>query len=178
MNFYTNKNKQISIQEIILNHLKKILEISTREFKADCKREVYQNNQVVSIIQEDNRIVYIQAIENFCYSLLPYFDEEAKKDFDELVGVISMPFFEYSKVYEKQIKEYIKKMTGLDGEPTTDQIEKIMIVHQLRNARILFKKMNMLLKRKNYLKGKGYIEGEDETNDGIVDIDKDVEENE
>lgn len=169
--FYTNKNKSISIQEIVLKHIQKILEISTREFKANCKREIYSGNQVSVIIEEDARIIYCQSVENLSYVLIPYFDAKMEEGYEEMIEVLNLPLYVYSKKFEKEIKKLIKDTTGQETEPNPNQVEKIQITHMLQVAKTLFRNLNLLLKRKRYLKAGTYIEGSEEENE-IVDTDE------
>ena len=164
MAFITNSDK-LSFREIVLGHLKHILELSTREFTRDYKRTVYSGNGSTEIITEDNRKCYVQAVENLATVLIPYFDKTMTEKYNELCPLLEMTNYEFSSEYEKDYVKIHKDVDKFNSNPKSisySWIEGIFILFKLKNARILFKELNFLLKRVDYLKGSIYGEGESE----------------
>ncbi len=72
---FNKQQDKLDFKQIVLSHLKKILEISTHELR-DSTSIIIQGNFNQTSFQEDTRYAYIQSIENLAYVLFPYFDEK------------------------------------------------------------------------------------------------------
>lgn len=152
---------KLEFRQIVLGHIKKILEISSRELKDDSHLVIHGNFSETKI-SEDTRVSYLQAIENLSYILLPHFDKPMKTIYDSEIKIINGFDFEIKKSMKKKYDE-IKKETKED-----DLGEKFIIEMKLRSAKKLFIGLNLLLKRNEYLKTSVYGESKDD----IVEDDK------
>lgn len=144
--FITDKNK-MEFREIILQQLKRILELCSNEFRGGYWTQKQEGYQVVRQYIPDSRKCYIQSVENFSIILFPHFDKtmvEAYKKYNESI--------------EKDKKELKKKYTE------KDELKFNLVENKLVLAHTLFKDLNSLLHRKKYLKsavyGEGYLEEE------------------
>ena len=170
-----NKNNGIEFREIVLNHVKRILELSSHELKNNTQ-VVNHGNYSQTTIQEDTRYSYIQAIENLAYVLMPYFDSKIKDVYKTCIKKITS--FDYEILNELK-KEY-EKVCEDAGEKN---IGKSFVMEiKIRSAKKLFYELNLLLKRKAYLKkeiygDEGFIEedGKDEEDKKDEEKEKDEE---
>ena len=71
--FVSNKEK-LSFREIVLSHLKKILELSTNEFRGGWNKPILHGNRVDYEYISDTRKCYTQAVDSLSDVLLPHFD--------------------------------------------------------------------------------------------------------
>jgi len=152
---YSNQKSEISFREIILAHLKKILEISNSELRD--KTIVRNHGQYSETVEnEDTRLSYIQSIENMSYALIPYFDKEMQKVYDECIEVITSFPYELKETFKEEIEEAKQKLNK----------EKIPLEYyteiKIHYAKKLFIELNKLLKRNDYLKTAVYGEEQDE----------------
>ena len=152
---FITSDKKMDFRQIVLFHLKKILEISNKEL-ADLSYEEVRPNSVVIIHKEDTRRSYIQSIENLAYILLPYFDNKIKEVYKKCIKVINFYGYEIRKEFKKELEE-IKKESGKEGE------KELYIEFKIKYAKELFCALNLLLKRNDYLKSQVYGEEEDIT---------------
>lgn len=154
-NFITSKYEKIEFRDIVLEHLKKILELTRLEFRGG----YIQKKNVGGIVEEtyipDTRKQYIQAIESLSDILLGFFDKtmnDKNKDLNE------------------KMKEQLKKFKDSKKEIGSVEHNEYMI-EKLILSRSLFQELNLLLHRKDYLKAKIYEEIEEDDED-VVDVDK------
>ncbi len=149
MGFVSAEKDKISIKEIILEHLKEVLKITRLEFRGG----YYEKKVVGGIIEEnyvpDSRKQYIQVVESLSDILLPYFDKDMEKEYKELM-----------KTNDKNLEEFEKSKGDIGSLQHNDYI-----IKKLRLMRTMFQQLNLLLHRKDYLKGKIYTEGLDDDDD-------------
>ena len=147
---------KLDFKQIVLSHLKKILEISSSEMR---DKTIIRNhgNYTETMENEDTRLSYIQAIENLSYILLPYFDEETEKIYEESVEVLNL--FSYQIV--NKFKEEYDKINEELGEGSVKNKYWALEI-KIRYAKKLFIALNLLLKRNDYLKSAVYGEDKDE----------------
>jgi len=149
---FIQKKQKLEFKDLVLQHLKKILEITTSEFKGGYYKESVINNILTKEYIPDTRKQYIQSIESLSDILLPHFDQKIKEPY-------------------KTISEKIKKLTeGMKKKKKLTDLEiRDYTLDKLEFCRELFRELNLLLKRKDYLKGSIY----DET--GLVDTDEETQ---
>ncbi len=152
-NTYTHD--KLEFRQIVLGHIKKILEISSSELR---DKTIIRNhgNYSETIENEDTRQSYMQAIENLAYILMPYFDEEMLQVYERCVRIINAFGYEVKRILKKTY-ERIKEDTGKD-----DLGNAFVLEMKLKYAKKLFIALNMLLKRNDYLKSAVYGEDRDE----------------
>jgi len=143
--YSSNKNK-ISFREIVLSHVRKILEISSQEFRGGFTEEKIEGTQIVHTYIPDSRKQYIQSIESLSDTLIPYFDEGIQTDFKALNIELGKLKKKYNDLQDK-------------GE---DNLEERYSIDKLQIMRKLFRSLNLLLKRLDYLKGAKYDEPDDD----------------
>jgi len=166
--FITAEKSKLQFKDIVLQHLKTILELSKNEFKGNYKKTIIHTNFESIVTEEDTRKQYIQAIENLSYILLPYINStKYKKQYDNLIKIIDIYGYEFFDKYGKELKETHKKIYGEKENISNTEIEDILIMKKLRSAKELFKLLNLLLNENDYLKGAIYGEGD---LDEITDI--------
>jgi hypothetical protein len=157
---WANRNETLEFREIILTHLKRILEISSHELR-NTSREVVTSNSVLKIEEEDTRLSYVQAVENLSYVLVGHFDDEIKKVYKEYISIITG--FDYEVMSKlKEIYDETCKQTGREVI-----IKGFVLEMKIRYAKKLFCELNLLLKRVDYLSSAVY--GEDSSD--IVEAD-------
>jgi len=156
-----NQNDGLELRQIVLGHIKRILELSTHELKDNSYSTVTSYSTSV-VTKEDSRWSYIQAIENLSYVLLPFFDNEMTSTFGECIGIINAFKFEIRDKLKTQYEE-ISKSVGKD-----DLGDDFYIKMQMRYAKKLFRGMNLLLHRNDYLKTSIY--GESSSEDLVEDF--------
>jgi hypothetical protein len=161
-------NDKLEFRQIVLKHIQKILEISSKELR-DMTYTTNHGNYSTTTEQEDTRHSYIQAIENLAYILIPYFDKQMQKVYDECIEVISgfdYEVCEYCKdEYDRICKELNKENLGA----------RFVMEMKLRYAKKMFVALNLLLKRNDYLKSAVYGEDKDELVSGDEDSEGGVE---
>ena len=165
--FLTNKDRgeKITFRELVLEHLRRIMKISSREFT---KTDYIKNygNYVEHIKGTDNGLNYIQSVEAFASLLYPYFDKSMKEKYETLMKYIDCWSWEFGNTFGKELIAKCKKAKG-----SFDAKEKIVLLRwkKIKSAKLLFLELNKLLKRIDYLKQTIYTE--DEVTD-IIDIDE------
>jgi hypothetical protein len=148
--FISNKNK-LEFREIVLTHIKKILEIGSKELR-DTTYIISHANHSETRYQEDTRKSYIQSIENLAYILLPYFDKKAQNVFDECIEIMNAYNFDLEDNFKDEVNKILKKLG-------TESIGEIYSLNKkIEYAKKLFVELNLLLKRVDYLKGIVYGE--------------------
>jgi len=173
MQFYGNREDKIEFRDIVFKAKQKVLDILSKELRLYKKVIPMTHRNDLVIEEEDTRESFVQAVQGLAIILRPYFDKqmsEAYGDFDELVDMYFFEFFE-------QYKEYIKKTLSSHKERAEDSEyltnNRVSLMHQIykvKRAKQIFKELNLLLKRVDYLKSAVY--GEDD----ITDIDEEGEE--
>jgi len=164
-NSYTND--KLEFRQIVLGHIKRILELSSHELR-NTTYIINHGNFSDTKYQEDTRVSYIQAIENLAYVLMPYFDNEILEVYDKCEKIINGWGYEVRKTLSKTF-ERIKEETG------KEDLGNIFVIEmRLRYAKKLFVALNMLLKRNDYLKSAVYGEDKDEL--GVEDTNEGDEE--
>jgi hypothetical protein len=160
--------KEKNFREIVLSAVEKVLEILSKElrlYKKVIPIGSYRSDIIVE--EEDTRESFIQAVQGLALILKPYFDEEMNSvyiDFDELCDMFYFEFYDkYKKIIENIMKIQTKHFTNSDDEQITKQdIKTIYIKYKIRKAKEIFRELNLLLKRNDYLKGEVYGEERDE----------------
>ena len=145
----------LEFRQIVLSHIKKILEISSAELRDRTTTKIHGNYSEV-VDSEDTRVSYVQAIENLAFILIPYFDKEAKKVYEECVKVMNAYDFRIEIMFKEDI-EQIKKDIGKEVNLTPYALDR-----KIEYSKKLFVALNLLLKRNDYLKSSVYGENLDE----------------
>ena len=158
MNF---DNDKIEFREIVLGHLKRILDLSCSEMR-DGTKTVSSGNKIEVVVHEDTRISYIQAIENLSFVLLPHFDSQTKKVYETTQPILSGLHFEV----KEKLKETYDKMCKDSGLEKINS-KSFIVQLKLRSAKELFCELNLLLHRNNYLKKSVF--GESLDNDNVIE---------
>lgn len=143
MTFITQKKEKKTIQDIIFNHLDKILELSCNEFRGGYTQKKVVNGIIEEIYVPDSRKRMIQAIEFFSYILEPFFDEPSKTK---------------HKVIMVELK---KNLEAFEKEKEPKPLEDFVIT-KLKLMMQVFRMLNQLLNKLNYLKTATYVEDEDD----------------
>jgi len=151
---FGKKGDRLDFRQIVLGHLKQILEISSHELR-DMTYTTNHSNFTETTYQEDTRLSYIQSIENLAYILIPYFDEKIQEVYDDCIAVLDGYSFDIKKWFNEEIENF-KAETGRNEQ---DFSNAFVLNIRLRYAKILFRNLNLLLKRVDYLKSVVY--GED-----------------
>src|SRR3989344_6317566 len=104
---FIRDNEKLEFRQIVLGHIKKILEISSHELR-DGTHITNHGNYSETITEEDTRYSYIQAIENLAYVLIPYFDKQMQDVFDECIGIINAYGFQIRNAYKEEFEGLCK----------------------------------------------------------------------
>ena len=142
MSDYITSKDKISFREIVLSHIKKILELSCIEFRGGYNQISYTNGIKTLTYIPNSRKCYIQAVQNLGYILTPYYDDEIKNS-------------------QKEIEDEVDKEISEIETDDEDKKIKVIISIQLEKAKKMFVELNLLLKRQDYLKGIVYTEEEE-----------------
>lgn len=161
-------NEKLEFRQIVLGHIKKILEISSHELR-NMTYTVFHGNHDETKYEEDTRISYVQAIENLAYILIPYFDDDMNKIYIKSTKIINSYDFQIQKIFEQEIKEICKEL-GKDSL----RLPLYCIDKKIESAKKLFVELNRLLKRVDYLKN--VIYGEDFNSEEVVEEKEESEE--
>jgi len=144
--FYT-ANEKGDFKSIILEHLKNIMNIS-----------------LLHISGEQKHALYTEGVKVLADTLIPFYDELMDTAY---------------KNYENSYKEMFVTADKLLGENKltsggyNNSYDEYIICRSKRLHRELYRQLNLLLKRNDYLKGSVYGEGEREEGDNeIVEVDK------
>lgn len=122
-----------TFKDIILQHLKRILELSTMEFRGGYNKETIVDNKVVMEYVPDTRKQYIQSIQSLSDVLVPRFDEDMKKSSDKIDGAI------------KKLEEDMEKRK----EKLVDKDVRECVLKKLALCRELFREINYFLYRED-----------------------------
>jgi len=144
--FYTKQHDSITHPTIVHELLKKIVtELGVKEFRGGYKKPVISGGITLMDYIPDSRSEYIQGVESLSDILLPQYDE---------IMVAA------SGKYIKGIDEIEKELESKDVRMGDDNHSKF-VRKKLKLVRELFRELNLLLKRTNYLKSSPKIEEED-----------------
>ena len=149
--FVSSNQEGTNFREIVLNHLRRILEISSSELRQKTIVNFTPHGEQTKQ-EEDTRESYIQAVEALAIVLLPYFDKDMTKVYDNSEKVINAWNYEIEEMFSKEIKE-IKEKLEIDNISN-----KYYIKLRIKHAKILFKELNLMLKRQDYLKSASFGE--------------------
>lgn len=147
--FITSKNK-MDISEIALNHIKEILTISKKEFRAGYTNISESNGIKTETTIPDTRKEYIQAIESLSDILAPHYDKETIE-------------------FENKVLLDIDKLAEKTGN--NEISEEDYVIEKFRLMRKMFRQLNFLLKKRDYLGGVTFVESEDtqEEQTGVIE---------
>jgi len=153
--FYTNQDDAISHPKIVLELLKKItVELGTKEFKGGYKKPVVNGGVTYLDYVPDSRTEYIQAIEALSDILLPQYDDRMDKDYND---------------YMEELLKAQEKINNKDVYMGDEEHSKF-INRKLFLVKRLFRDLNLLLKRTNYLKSAAYSESDLDDDDDEEEI--------
>lgn len=151
MSSFGSREETISFREIVLSHLKRILEISSTEFRGGYWMDVPTGNMIARTYVPDSICCYVQSIDSLHDVLTPHFDEKMEKASKEYTSNRNKAHADLSKKW----KEDSNLRDNSDFNVTWSSIK-------LPLARKLFQELNMLLNRKQYLKTSVYGEARDD----------------
>jgi hypothetical protein len=159
--------KEKNLREIVLSAVEKVLEILSKElrlYKKVIPIGSYRSDIIVE--EEDTRKSFIQAVQGLALILKPYFDEEMNSvyiDFDELCDMFSFEFYNKYKEFITETKKIQDKtFSGKNEEIDSSYVKLLHLTFKIRKAKEIFRELNLLLKRNDYLKSEIYGEGSDE----------------
>ncbi len=147
------KNDPISWREIVLEHLRKILECSRTEFRGGFTTTSGNNPPIYTYVP-DTRDTYCNAVLSLSDVLLPFFDkkmEKASEEVEKKIGITMKHDVEFLEIRNIQNQNMAKK-----------QFKSFSSRAKLDLCRQLFRELNLLLNRIDYLKTAIYEEGEEE----------------
>jgi len=165
----TSKSSKLEFREIVLSHIKKILEIASTELRNKTKVTSTINHDSISE-EEDTRKSFCQAIECLSYILQPYFDKQVLDMYQESLDVINAYDYEILEYFKKEVETILEKV---EDKEELGQINKNYCINKkIQYAKKLFCELNLLLKRVDYLKSAVYGEGDFLEEEKIADIDQ------
>ena len=135
MEYIPSQKKSKSVGQLVFECIEKIFEISCHEFRGGYWIKKDHGNWIEEVYVPDSRKVYCQAVESLSFIIHPHYNEDMKtvmKDID--------------KKQEENLGKYDNKKITYEKFITT----KLVLMKQV------FKKINYLLKEKDYLKGELY----------------------
>jgi len=145
--YFTSQKDTLTHSLIVHKLLEKIaVELSTHEFRGGYQKPITNNGITFMDYVPDSRAEYIQAIEALSDILLPQFDDTMNKEYEE---------------YEEELEKIEKEIEGVDIK-MGDELHAKFIRKKLKLIRVLFQRLNLLLRRINYLRTAPHIEEEDE----------------
>jgi hypothetical protein len=171
-NTYGQKEK--SFRDIVLKAVEKVYEILSKELRLYKKIVPFSNHRSDLVIEEeDTRESFVQAVQGLALILKPYFDDEMEKVYDGFDDLCDMYYFEFYNTYKDYIKETIKLrdelFTSEEKDIDSALIESMRIKFKIKSAKVVFRELNKLLKRQDYLKSAIY--GDTESDDEVVEDD-------
>jgi hypothetical protein len=141
--FYSQQNDSITHPSIVHELLKKIVtELGIKEFRGGYKKPIINGGLTYMDYVPDSRSEYIQGVESLSDILLPQYD-------DTMTAA--------AKVYYKAVEEIEKGLEKKDVRMGDDN-HNMLVRKKLKLVRTLFRELNLLLKRTNYLKAAAYTE--------------------
>ena len=142
MGFATQKTPEITIKSIVLDTIKKIMELTASEFRGGYVERRFTGDSFQDIYIPDTRKQVIQMIEYLCSLVKPKFDKDMKAQLDSI-----------NKEQEQNYKDNANSNTEL--YTTT----------KLKLKRKLFDEINEFFERANYFKAEFYSEDLEEDNE-------------
>lgn len=138
--FLTKGKDKMSFRVIVLEFLKKILELSTSEFRGGFYNIIYGKDSMEKVYVPDARRQFIQATECFGIVLTPHFNDKMK---------------EKQRTYNEAIKDKCKRLEK-DKQGSKEDWERTE--KHLELAKGYFKSLNILLGENQYLKSEVYTQ--------------------
>lgn len=125
---------KLEFRQIVLSHIRNILNLSMRSNRDGEKLNLY-----------------INSIEVLSDVLIPFYDEQMDNEFKQ-----------FEKALIKINKENTEKANELNPNEYSSQYQHIHYAKKKSAYRFIFRKLNMLLNRNDYLKTSVYGEDKDE----------------
>jgi hypothetical protein len=169
---YVPNLEKIEFRDVVFRAQQKILDILSRELRLMKKIiPMGENRSEIILEEEDTRESFVQAVQGLGLILKPYFDEKMEKAYADFDTLVDMYYFEFYNEYKDYVKEIInmrKNLFRYNGEKNSDVCDNRAVenVHQrekVKRAKQIFKELNLLLKRQDYLKSAIY--GDTESDD-------------
>ena len=135
MEYIPSQKKSKSVGQLVFECIEKIFEISCHEFRGGYWIKKDHGNWIEEVYVPDSRKVYCQAIESLSFITAPHYDSDMEEEIKDI-----------DKEQEKNLEKYDKKEIDYETYIT----KKLTLMKQV------FKKINFLLKKKDYLKGELY----------------------
>ena len=134
-----SKDKEISFKTIVLEHQRRILKITSREFtKTDYEKHYPDHTEYIR--GTDNALNFIQSVEAFAFLLYQFFDSEMKKIYPDLIKYFDCWIWEFKEIG----KDFIKKYTDKNGQPDKQKLGEMLRKLKIINAKKLFLELNRL----------------------------------
>ena len=137
---FVTDSEKADFKSIVMDHLKNILDIT---------RKPARNLEESNIL----KLMYAEAVNSFADVLLPFYDKQMQ---------------DVAIEYEKNIliadKKYRNETGLLSGNGVVTNYRRFVF----NEARKMFRELNLLLKRNDYLKGSVY--GEDEDTEEVSEV--------
>jgi len=150
-------------------YLKEIITMAANfEMRGGFYESIISGDHLVKTYIADARLRYVQAVSALSDILLPYNDLDIKPKYEEYIKVLDMTAGEFLLNHEDQYKK-LYKQSYLKEEVKKDSktVKKILVKYQLSIAKKLFRELNLLLHRVDYLKSSVF--GESSSDDVIED---------
>jgi hypothetical protein len=166
--------KERNFRDIVLKAVEKIYEILSKELRLYSNIIPFSNHRSDLVIeQEDTRESFCQAVQGLALILKPYFDEEMEEVYEGFDDLCDMYYFEFYNAYKDYINETLKLgeefLKRDDTKIDKELIESMRIRFKIKSAKIIFRELNRLLKRQDYLKSAIY--GDSDESDDIIEDD-------
>ena len=129
-----NANQQLEFRQIILSHIKQILALSLR---------VNSDGENLSL--------YISSVETLADVLIPFYDKSIETEVEQ-----------FENGLQNIIKENNEKLKALNPSEYSKTYRWLFEARRKQAYRILFRKLNLLLKRNDYLREATYGESSEE----------------
>lgn len=139
--YMMSKKDKKTFQDIVFEHLSRILEITKEEFTGGYQNTIISGNVLNKVYVSDKKEEYCQVVEALSDIIYPHYDKEMKKVHTD---------------YETSLDQAEKKHFKEDGQPKTNDDYKMYSRERLKLTRLLFRHLNELMYRKSYLKGNIY----------------------
>lgn len=135
MAFITQQKNQLSINQIVLETIQQIRELSKQEWRGGYYQKTFQGTSWNEVYIPDVRQQVIQSIDFLRMLIMPKFDKQMSDKMEK-----------YSSEQEKNFKEFAEK----DIEQYT--------INKLKLMLRLFEEINLFFERKSYFKAQPYVE--------------------
>jgi len=148
--FHTSNKEGLTHSGIVHTLLNKITtELAVKEFKGGYQKTTIIAGMPHTEYVPDSRSEYIQSIEALTDILMPQFDEIMNTEYKEYLEAI----------------ENLEEKIDFKDMRIGDDNHKKFTKRKMKLIRTLFQRLNLLLKRTNYLKTAPKVEEEEEEND-------------